>query len=92
MYAFYLGENMAVVVFKTKTDVFRFVESCTEWGLGAKIVTIPREIKIGCGLSVEIASSSVQTAKNLIRYGGYSSFNGIFIIKRINAKSIVQKL
>lgn len=79
----YKGEDMTVVVFKSKTEVFAFIEQARYLGVGASVVSTPKEIKIGCGLSAKISDSQTQLAKKIISSYGYSTFYGIFTIKKI---------
>lgn len=73
---------MTVVVFKSKTEVFAFLEDMKYYSAGAVIVGMPKEIKIGCGFCVKITDSAINLAKRLVYGGEYSTFYGIFKIKR----------
>ena len=80
---------MTVVVFKSKTEVFAFVEQARYLGIGASVVSTPKEIKIGCGLSAKISDSQIYLAKKIIFSYGFGTFYGIFSIKKVAG---VQKL
>ncbi len=83
---------MTVVTFKTKTEVFAFLEEFRASGRKAKIVTTPKEVKIGCGFAVEINSANTSSAYFLIKNGYFPTFNGIFTVKRGNGKSSITKI
>lgn len=83
---------MTVVVFKSKSEVFSFMESAKNAGIGGKVVAVPKEIKIGCGLAVGLSDNYSVAAGSLIRSGDYRTFYGIFKIKRNGFKSSVAKI
>ena len=85
------GEGMTVVTFKTKTEVFEFLNECKEFGIRATLTPIPKEIKIGCGLSVSISLLDAAKSYSLIVRGYFPTFNGIFTIKRVGAKTTLIK-
>ena len=82
---------MTVVTFKTKTEVFEFLQLCKTSGIRAMLVPIPKEIKIGCALSVQISSMDAHNCYTLIKSGYFPTFNGIFTVKRTGIKSSLIK-
>lgn len=83
---------MTVVVFKSKTEVFSFMERARRVGIGGKAVATPKEIKIGCGLAVAIADNYAMSAWGIIRNGDFQTFYGIFKIKRNGLKSTLTRV
>lgn len=69
-----------VVVFRSRTDVFTFVDDMKNKYFKVNIVQTPKQAKVGCGLSAEIPFNSLSTAKSLIKLKKYPSFYGIFLI------------
>lgn len=80
---------MTVVTFKSKSEVFEFLHHCKLNGIQSKIVSTPKEIKIGCGLAVEITNGAYYKVYAIIKNNNFYSFNGIFLIKKgLNGKSV----
>lgn len=83
---------MTVVVFKSKTDVFAFSFDARKSGISCKIVSVPKEIKIGCGLAVCIPDNYALSAWSIIRNGDFATFYGIFKVKRNGLKSSLTRV
>ncbi len=83
---------MTVVVFKTKTEVFAFLEDMRYFNVSASTVSTPKEIKIGCGLSAKIPDSSINIAKRIIYGNDYPTFYGIFALKKQGNTSSLTKI
>ena len=83
---------MTVVTFKTKTEVFGFLNECRKRGMGASAVAMPKELKIGCGLAVQIFSGHAHQALLLINQGYFPTFNGIYSIKKQAGKSSLTRI
>ena len=83
---------MTVVTFKTKTEVFEFLQESRFYNLQSKIVSMPAEIKIGCGYAVEISQIAYAKAYAIIKRGDYPTFNGIFNIKKQAVKTKIERL
>ena len=86
-----IGErSMTVVVFKTKTEVFSFIDDARNVGLGASVVSVPKELKIGCGLAVSIGDNRAMSAWAIVKKKGYPTFIGIFKVTRGTTKKITR--
>lgn len=83
---------MTVVVFKSKTEVFAFLEDMRFFNATASTVSTPKEIKIGCGLSAKISESGINIAKRIIYNGDYPTFYGIFSLKKFGNSSSITKI
>ena len=83
---------MIYVTFKTKTEVFEFAEKCFYAGAGGKVVSTPKEIKLGCGYSVAVRDGALSKVRELIYGGDYPTFHGVFRIKKEGTKTVLAKL
>ena len=72
--------------------MFRFLDESRSYGISTSVVAIPKELKRGCGLSVEIPLRQIYNARLLLNSGTYLTFSGIYSIKKVNGKNILQKL
>lgn len=83
---------MIYVTFKTKTEVFEFAEKSFYSGVGGKVVSTPKEIKLGCGYSVAASDGALSKVRSLISSGDYPTFHGVFRIKKEGTKTVLAKL
>lgn len=83
---------MTVVTFKSKTEVFSFLQESRLNGLGATVISLPKEFKSGCGLAVQISNGRARFAYAIINQSNYPTFGGIYLLKRINGKGVLKKL
>lgn len=73
--------NTYIAVFKSRTEVFAFLEKLKSAGVFCSIVPTPKEARVGCGLSAKFSQSGLQVALRVIKALNLSSFYGIFYVK-----------
>lgn len=71
-----------VAVFKSKTDLFTFMEKLKYNGASVETVATPKEAKIGCGLSAKFDERYFGLTVRLIKSNNYPSFHAIYKVKR----------
>lgn len=81
-----------VAVFKSKTDVFGFIEKMKSYGFYSTAVSTPKEAHQGCGLSASFPSNGIYYAKVLINGGTFKSFYGIFAIENDFARRTTKRI
>ena len=81
-----------VVVFKSRTQVMSFSDIMKSEGYPVKLVSTPKEARIGCGISAEISKSHVSVALKIIKKARFSSFYGIFLIERQGNRTSTTKI
>ena len=81
-----------VVVFKSRTQAMSFIDIMKREGYFAKIVSTPKEARIGCGISAEILKSNASVALKIVKRGGFSSFHGIFLIDKLGNRTSTTKI
>lgn len=81
-----------IAVFKSKTDVFGFIEKMKNYGFYASAVSTPKEARQGCGLSALFSPSGVYYAKSLINGGAFKSFYGIFALENDFARHTTKRI
>lgn len=67
-----------VAVFRSKTDLFDFINKIRYNGGFVETVSTPKEAKIGCGLSARFDANILNFAKTIITRYKYQSFYSIF--------------
>lgn len=74
----------AVVVFRSKTEVFEFIEALAEKHIVAGTTGTPKEARIGCGIAADLEIRHLPVARSLVRSKNFKGYYGIFIIEKIN--------
>lgn len=72
----------AVVVFRSKTEVFDFIGALAEKSVVAGTTGTPKEARIGCGIAAEVELRHLPVARSLVNSGRFKGFYGIFVIER----------
>ncbi len=81
-----------IVVFKSKTEVFLFMEYLKNYGISSTTVGTPREAKVGCGLSVKISKSHLNVALSILRRYHFDGFHGIYQTIKKDSRLITSRL
>ncbi len=71
-------ENYIIIVFRSRMQVMHFKKLLASRGVNGEIISTPREIKIGCGLSVKIKESDLSVAKSILEGVKFTTFVGIY--------------
>lgn len=65
-------ELFGIAAFRSRQQVMRFEDTLRRAGLPVKVISTPRDVAVGCGLSVQFAledTAQVQTLLNASRPG-----------------------
>ena len=82
-----------VVAFSSRNDSIAFCDLIRKKGFPATLINTPRELSIGCGLSVSIEERHNDVSKQLIFYTGrYYSYIGTFGMNKVGGRLAVIKL
>ncbi len=67
-----------IIVFRSRTQVINFKRILEGTGINAQIISTPRRLAIGCGLSLQILSRDFYRAKELLDVYKPQGFVGIY--------------
>ncbi|MBQ3080338.1 MAG: DUF3343 domain-containing protein [Clostridia bacterium] len=76
--------SYAVAAFRSRGHVLRLNEILTREGIRSLIVSTPREISAGCGLSVKFGLEHAGRVKNIVSQMGNANLIGIYLVKTEN--------
>lgn len=62
-----IGSSFAIAAFRSRTQVLRLEEALRRAGLDAGVISTPREVAIGCGLSVRFRPADAQQVMGVCR-------------------------
>ncbi len=75
-----------IAVFRSKTDLFTFINTLKYNGASVETVATPKEARIGCGLSAKFDERFFPLALRIIKEGGFAGFYGIYKVKKIEGR------
>jgi hypothetical protein len=66
--------------FRSRSQSIGFFEMLSRHGIQSKLIMTPRGVSVGCGLSVRVETSQIDTARALFDATAYNSFLGLFYL------------
>lgn len=79
---------MTIAVFRSRTQVFSFVNAMRAHGVTVNVISTPQEAFIGCGLSASFPDHALTIAKLLVKAS--SGFSGFYKVYHDGGKRIVK--
>ena len=73
-------EEFVLASFRSRTQVMYFNRILTGAGIKSEVINTPREIAIGCGLSVKLAKADLAAAQQLYTVYHPTSFVGFYTV------------
>lgn len=64
--------------FRSRNQSMRFYEALKRSGVYSQLITTPRSIAIGCGLSVKVNDNDFLDARDVFFQNNYETFAGVF--------------
>ncbi len=71
-----------IAVFRSKADLFSFINDFKRSNGRIETVATPKEARIGCGLSAKFEERYLNLSLKLIKSGYYGSFYAIYKVKK----------
>ncbi len=73
-----MEENFCIAAFRSRLQVMAFEEELNARGMKASIVTTPRAVSLGCGLSVRFEEKDFARVKALYQALGLGNLIGFY--------------
>ena len=77
-----MAENFCIAAFRSRLQVMAFEETLKQHGMKASIVTTPRAVALGCGLSVRFEEKDAPRVKALYQALGLGNLIGFYRVTR----------
>ena len=74
-----MPESFGLAAFRSRTQVLRFEDALRRAGLAASVISTPREVALGCGLSVQFLLSEKEDVLCVYRRLNPSSLIGFYV-------------
>jgi len=72
-------EEYFIAVFKSRTQTLKFYDVLRQNGVCAGIINTPRQVSLGCGLSVKFFTQNLSFVKRFLTLDNYYSYGGLFL-------------
>lgn len=73
-----MEETFGIAAFRSRQQVFRFDSALRRGGVSARIISTPREIQVGCGLSIQFDMKDMQKAMDIYRRNNPGNLIGFY--------------
>jgi len=88
-----MEENFCIASFSSRLQVMAFEEALKHQGMKASIVTTPRAVALGCGLSVRFEEKDAPRVKALYKALGLGNLIGFYRVTRdVSGRATVRPL
>lgn len=77
-----MEDNFCIAAFASRLQVMALEELLKSRGIAASIVTTPRSVALGCGLSVRFEEADAPRVKALYQASGLGNLIGFYRVKR----------
>ncbi len=76
-----------IAAFRSRQQVMKMEEILRREGLRTEIVTTPREVAVGCGLSVRFDVRDIRTVQNILMRTRPSNLIGLYLVSRMDGRT-----
>jgi len=77
-----MNEIFGIAAFRSRQQVLRFESALKRAGVQAGIVATPRDVSVGCGLSVRFDMQNAQDVKSVYMQSRPSNLIGFYRVER----------
>jgi len=75
-------DEYGIAAFRSRQQVMKFEEALRREGLNVRVISTPREVAVGCGLSVQFAPKDIQTVQNVLMRMKPVNLIGLYLVGR----------
>ena len=87
-----MQESYAIAAFRSRQQVMRFEDALRREGIRVGVVTTPREVAMGCGLSVRFELMDADRVRNLYRRVNPGNLIGFYRVDYSGGRARVMPL
>ena len=80
-------DEYGIAAFRSRQQVMKFEEALRREGLNVRVISTPREVAVGCGLSVQFAPKDVRTVQNALTRMRPVNLIGLYLVSRSSGKT-----
>jgi len=70
-----------IAAFRSRQQVLRFEEALKREGMNVRVISTPRDVAIGCGLSVQFSAGEVRRVQSVLARMRPSNLIGVYLVE-----------
>lgn len=87
-----MWEIYGIAAFRSRQQVLRFEDILRREGVNVRIVTTPRAVALGCGLSVRFALEDAERVRTVLRRANPGNLIGLYRVEQSGGRASVSPL
>ena len=87
-----MRESFGIAAFRSRQQVMRFETALRREGIFARVVTTPREVAMGCGLSVRFELNELQRVKGVLGRENPGNLIGLYRVDYENGHPVISAI
>lgn len=87
-----MQESFGIAAFRSRQQVMRFEDALKRAGINVDVVTTPREVAMGCGLSVRFALKDAERVRNMYRRVNPGNLIGFYRVDYVGGRTRISPL
>ena len=84
-----MGETYGIASFRSRQQVLHFEDALRRDGLNVGVMTTPRAVAMGCGLSVRFDLRDVERVKQVLRWENPGNLIGLYRVEQGGIRPII---
>ena len=88
----HMNSSFGIAAFRSRTQVLRLEEALRRAGLSAGVISTPREVAMGCGLSVRFALEDAERVRAALRRANPGNLIGVYRVEQAGGRVNVAPL
>ena len=87
-----MWESYGIAAFRSRQQVLRFEDMLRREGMNVQVVTTPRAVALGCGLSVRFALEDAERVRAALRRANPGNLIGLYRVEQSSGRASVSPL
>ena len=87
-----MQEVYGIAAFRSRQQVLRFEDILRREGVNVRVVTTPRAVALGCGLSVRFALEDAERVRTALRRANPGNLIGVYRVEQTGGRTNVAPL
>ena len=84
-----MGESYGIASFRSRQQVLHFEDSLRRDGLNVSIMTTPRAVAMGCGLSVRFELRDAERVRQVLRRENPGNLIGLYRVEQGGIRPVI---
>ncbi|MBQ7866141.1 MAG: DUF3343 domain-containing protein [Clostridia bacterium] len=87
-----MDEQFGIASFRSRQQVMHFERALRRAGVPASIITTPRSVSVGCGLSVRFELRDVKDVQDVYQVAKPGNLIGFYQVERLDGRTQVRPM